>query len=146
MPKPIDSKLKILPNSDAIYSGTRFDSASMATENCVTLRSSIQESRLSMGNGFVNYRKFDQSLARPDSQSSETEFTSSRVRPASADVGARCSRYAIPSLLARGSRLLSAPVCQTSPVLRDAFALQTVLGNHSERSKSHVAGTFAKVL
>lgn len=78
-------------------------------------------------------------------QSSETESTTDRVRPASAVLGGRCSRYALPSILARGSRLLSAPVSQNSLVLSDAGTLQVVLGKHGDQAKSHVTDTFAKV-
>ncbi|VDD82326.1 unnamed protein product [Mesocestoides corti] len=116
----------------------------MVTANSVTLRSSIQTSRASVTNEPVkrlDVRPKSCSNAPPswaDPQSSETESTTDRIRPASAVLGGRCSRYTIPSILARSSRLLSAPVSQTSLVLSDAGTFQLVLGKHSDQSKSHI--------
>ncbi|CUT99305.1 potassium voltage gated channel subfamily H [Echinococcus multilocularis] len=130
----------------------RFDSISVETANSVTLRSSVQTSRASMANEPIKkseVRPKSCSNAPPlwsDHQSSETESTTDRARPASAVLGGRCSRYALPSLLARGSRLISAPASQTSIVLSDAGTLQVVLGKHGDQAKSHVTDTFAKIL
>ncbi|KAM7538800.1 hypothetical protein Aperf_G00000048150 [Anoplocephala perfoliata] len=152
-PKSVpESKRDILPNTDTNHVGTRLDSASIATGTSVTLRSSIQTSRVSIGNEPIKRleirpKSCTNALIRPNSQPSETESSSNRVRPASAVLGARYSRYIVPSLIAHGSRFLSAPASQASPVLlRDASALQAVLGKHSDQSKSHVTGTFAKIL
>lgn len=152
-PETVDTKKCSLPNPESLQLGTRFDSASIVTGNSVTLRSSAPTSRASVGNEpqtavkrtEIRPKSCNNAPLWSDLQSSETESTTERVRPASAVLGARCSRYAIPSLIARGSRLLSAPVSQTSLVLSDAGTLQVVLGKHGDQSKSHVTDTFAKV-
>lgn len=131
--------------------GARFDSISVGTANSVTLRSSVQTSRASVANESIKKSELRPKSCSnapplwPDHQSSETESTTDRARPASAVLGGRCSRYALPSLLARGSRLISAPASQTSIVLSDAGTLQVVLGKHGDQAKSHVTDTFAKV-
>lgn len=138
----------------ALSSGARFDSAGGVTANSINLRSSFQNSPASLSNETV--KRPD---ARPKScsnasrrwvnqHSSDTESTADRVRPASAVLvsGGKSSRYAtIPSILQRGSRLLSAPVSQASLLLSEAGPMQLVISKHSEQPKSHVTDTFAKV-
>ncbi|VDN97348.1 unnamed protein product [Rodentolepis nana] len=151
-PEAVDPKKGCRPNPESLQLCTRFDSTSMDTGNSVTLRSSAPTSHVSVGNeppvkrSEIRPKSCTNAPLWPVLQSSETESTTDRVRPASAVLGARCSRYVFPSLLTRGSRLLSAPVSQTSLVLSDAGTLQLVLGKHGDQSKSHVTDTFAKIL
>nr|CDS31348.2 potassium voltage gated channel subfamily H [Hymenolepis microstoma] len=151
-PEAVDTKKGCRPNPESLQLCTRFDSTSMDTGNSVTLRSSAQTSHVSVGNEppvkrpEIRPKSCTNAPLWPVLQSSETESTTDRVRPASAVLGARSSRYGFPSLLTRGSRLLSAPVSQTSLVLSDAGTLQLVIGKHGDPSKSHVTDTFAKIL